>query len=119
MLGTSLTNDSNKFVMYLANPGYGYMSMLLSELLPPERVQKIVLLDKMWPMLNQIAPSSGQMSWNHVNHTGWPIPLETSKRDLKKSRAFRDMDRYLFNAAGLRRPFIIIGVHLCSTLSIR
>ena len=99
--------------------GYGYMSMLLAELLPPERVQKIVLLDKMWPLLDQDAPGRGQMSWNHIRHKGWPIPLETSKRDLKKGRAFKDLSTYLFNAAGLRRPFILIGVHLCSTLSIR
>ena len=39
--------------------GFGYLSMFLSELLPAQRVDRIILLDKAWPMHSQDQPSPG------------------------------------------------------------
>eukprot|EP00951_Prasinocladus_malaysianus_P000754 scaffold5368_cov44-Prasinocladus_malaysianus.AAC.1 len=92
--------------------------MLLSELLPPEKIASIVLVDQQWPMLNQ-EPQPHHINWEHLRVPGWPIPMQTNKQDLKSSYAQRALDKYLFKADGTRRPVVILGVHLCSTLSIR
>ena len=105
--------------------GKGYLSMLLSELLPPEKVAKFILVDKAWPMCNS-EPSPHHMSWEHIygNKTEtesyfdtWPIPLHTSKQDLKKSYNMRQLKKRLFDPAP--GPIIILAVHLCGTLSLR
>ena len=52
----------------------------------------------------------------------WPIPLHTSKQDLKKSSTHRQLQKRLFDVtlhqddAG---PIIMLAVHLCGTLSLR
>ena len=42
--------------------GFGYLSMFLAELLPANRVDKIILLDKAWPMHTQDLPTPGEPS---------------------------------------------------------
>lgn len=45
--------------------GKGYLSMILSELLPLEKVFRIVLMDKAWPMRN-LQPTSNNINWEHI-----------------------------------------------------
>jgi hypothetical protein len=122
--------------------------MFLSEILPPEKVEKIILVDKAWAMCNsEVLPH--HMNWDHIygciphaNHlstlnqeqvesndqqfleksdptyfTTWPIPLHTSKQDLKQSCNQRQMKKRIFDQT--KGPILILAVHLCGTLSLR
>jgi hypothetical protein len=100
--------------------------MFLSEMLPPEKVDRCVLIDKAWPMCGS-EPKAHRMSWDHIYGTvpgnnasyfeTWPIPLCTSKQDLKQKCNQRQLKKRLFDLApGL---VLIIAVHLCGTLSVR
>lgn len=118
------TTEDNFTIVDLAS-GKGYLSMLLSELLPPEKISKFVLIDKAWPMCNSV-PNANHMSWDHIygNKTEtetyfetWPIPLHTSKQDLKKGYNHRQLKKRLFDPAP--GPVVILAVHLCGTLSLR
>jgi len=123
--------------------GKGYLSMFLSEILPPEKVSKIILIDKAWAMCNaKVLPH--QMNWDHIygnrtlplseneKHindnirsieknptyfTTWPIPLHTSKQDLKQSCNPRQMKKYVFDR--IDGPVLILAVHLCGTLALK
>ena len=150
---TSLPNDPNdpdagKFTIVDLASGKGYLSMILSELLPPEKVTKIVLIDKAWPMCGSM-PQPHHMNWDHIygNHTTqkttdgdtttnvdmpilgtggsvsgtyfatWPIPLHTSKQDLKQKCNLRQLKKRLFDTAP--GPVIVLAIHLCGLLSLR
>ena len=66
------------------------------------------------------------ISWEHIYgdrtksdcidyYESWPIPLVTSKQDLKQSATLRQMkDRYSNHG-----PILILAIHLCGTLSIQ
>ena len=84
--------DGQKFTIFDLACGRGYLSMILSHLLPAEKVKKIVLVDKQWPMHN-VEPKPHHISWTHIygSHKKvedqsipcyfetWPIKLHTSK----------------------------------------
>jgi hypothetical protein len=84
--------SDKQFTIFDLACGRGYLSMMLSHLLPPEKVKKIVLVDKQWPMHN-VAPQSNHISWTHIYGSykivedqsipcyfdTWPIKLHTSK----------------------------------------
>ena len=160
--------------------GKGYLGMILSEILPPSKVFRIVLMDKAWPMRN--APMESQhINWDHIYGTynnpnsnerkeaasaeqssdgaksgasamfcqeipaprndnnidddekeddssniekthsyydTWPIPIDTSKQNLKSSRQLQQIENhYLSNPA--EHPVILLAIHLCGTLSLR
>ena len=106
--------------------GKGYLSMLLSEILPPERVQKCLLIDRAWPLCHA-TPKPHHMSWEHIygdpnDETAphyfetWPIPLVTCKQNLKQSREIRILKERFADDDG---PVLILAVHLCGTLSIQ
>lgn len=106
--------------------GKGYLSMLLSEILPPERVGKCLLMDKAWPLCHS-KPKPHHMSWEHIygdleDENGpryfdaWPISLVTSKQNLKQSREIRQLSNRFSDHKG---PILILAVHLCGTLSIQ
>jgi hypothetical protein len=125
--------------------GKGYLSMLLSELLPPEKVVRIVLMDKAFAMREQ-QPGPKHINWEHIygkkkvddgggeNGTSqhdekdsaavqsqsyfdtWPISLDTSKQDLKASRQLNNIPKHYFSKD---HPAIILAIHLCGTLSLR
>ena len=105
--------------------GKGYLSMLLSEYLPPDRVEKFLLIDKAWPMCHS-TPGPHHMNWDHIYgntteinetyFTTWPIALHTSKQDLKQRGTFRHLQKRLENTPG---PVLVLAVHLCGTLSIQ
>ena len=108
--------------------GKGYLSMFLSEMLPPARVERCVLVDRAWPNCNGELRSH-HINWDHIygNHTtetgdvvtyfdGWPIPLTTSKQNLKCPSTVRGMLKAVFDRA--RGPVVVLAVHLCGTLSL-
>ena len=97
--------------------GKGYLSMLLSEILPKDRVEKCILLDKAWPLCHS-QPKPHHMSWDHIytdNYFNtWPIPLHTSKQDLKQSRTIQQLAKRLEE-----KTVLILAVHLCGILSLQ
>jgi len=107
--------------------GKGYLSMLLSEILPPDRVTKCILVDKAWPMCHgKVMPH--HVNWEHIYgndntqegpryYKTWPIPLVTSKVNLNKTQQITSMiQRFGTKEHG---PVLILAVHLCGVLSIR
>lgn len=84
--------NGQQFTIFDLACGRGYLSMTLSHLLPPEKVKKLVLVDKQWPMHN-MTPKPHHISWTHIygSHKKvedqsipcyfdtWPIELHTSK----------------------------------------
>mmetsp|Transcript_38979 Transcript_38979/g.83190 ORF Transcript_38979/g.83190 Transcript_38979/m.83190 type:complete len:392 (+) Transcript_38979:223-1398(+) len=109
--------------------GKGYLSMFLSEILPEEKVERFVLVDKAWAIASNktLELKPHHMNWDHIYGLNprtdesyfltWPILLYTSKQDLKQSCNQRQMKKHLFEkTAG---PIILLAVHLCGTLSIK
>lgn len=119
-------SEEKHFTIVDLASGKGYLSMFLSELLPPDKVDKFVLIDKAWPMCGS-TPKDHHMNWDHIygNTTveseayfgTWPIPLHTSKQDLTKKSNHRTLKKRLFERAP--GPVVILGVHLCGLLSLR
>lgn len=127
--------------------GKGFLSMILSELLPPERLEQCVLVDKAWPPFDwQGPPAPHHISNEHIygalprddDDDGddtkgsstedldassptyfdtWPVPLYTSKQDLKNRATLRGLRTRLF--AKCEGPVLVLAVHLCGTLALR
>jgi hypothetical protein len=115
-----IVHHQNVTIIDLAS-GKGYLSMLLSELLPPDRVTKIVLMDKQWPMCHDDMKPH-HINWSHIYgykdggpYYTWPIRLVTSKQDLKQSTALKQVTARFLQ----RAPVAVLAVHLCGTLSLR
>ena len=100
--------------------GFGYLSMMLSEILPAHCVLRIVLIDKCWPMSTQEAALPSQISIEHLRCPGWPIRLDTRQVDLKRSREVKQLVGFVFErASAAASPTVVLGVHLCGLLSVR
>ncbi len=99
--------------------GKGYLAMLLSELLPKDKVSRIVLVDKAWPLNGQDEPLPHQINWDHIYdyYEDWPITLTTSKQDLKCKSSVRGMKRRILDEAP--GDIVVLAVHLCGTLSLK
>ena len=133
---TNTDETGNLTVLDLAS-GRGFLSMYLSEILPKDKVEKIILVDKAWPMCNAKEVLPHQMSWEHIygnrniSEDGegapssplstyfdtWPIHLHTSEQDLKQKCTKRQMKKFIFDRAP--GPVLILAVHLCGVLSLR
>lgn len=100
-----------------------------------------MLLDRAWPPHNWDAP----LKPNHISdahlygptdpdpaaadvagraapgqptfYNTWPIPLHTSKKNLKNRATLRDLRTHLLRADG--GPYLVLAVHLCGTLALR
>ena len=101
--------------------GFGYLGMFLAEMLDPAKVQRVILLDKQWPMFG-MAPQPHQINWDHVYGVDdwkpdWPITLVTRKMDIKQAGQLRQMEEHVFQK--YEGPFVILAVHLCGTLSVK
>ena len=101
--------------------GFGYLAMFLSEMLPADKVREIILVDKMWSMFGK-QPKPHHINWEHVYGVGdwkyaWPIEMTTRKVDLKDHAAVNQLAMHIFNR--WNGPFIVLGIHLCGTLSIK
>ena len=117
----SLPNDAPKACIVDLGAGFGFLSMFLAELLPPERVAKFFLLDMTYPNLG-VGNSSGSTSIEHLH--GWKIPMYTLKVDLKKKTTLNQLAARVFRAPvseedPRRAPVYACGIHLCNTLGIR
>jgi len=122
-------DDGKQFRILDLACGRGYLSMMLSHLLPKDKVKKIVLVDKQWPMHN-VTPQPHHISWTHIYGSykecedqsipcyfeTWPIELHTSKSDLKSSQQIRSLESFHINNKG---PIILVAIHLCGTLSLK
>jgi hypothetical protein len=93
--------------------GFGILGMLLSELLPPDRVTAIWLLDRGYAMRHDRAEPH-HLSVDHIVRRPWPIPLRLRKVDLRKPREKEQLHKYIF---GVSRT-IFTGIHLCKALSV-
>lgn len=121
--------EGKKYTIIDLACGKGYLSMLLSELLPPSKVDKFILVDKQWAQHN-MEPMSHHMSWTHIYGSSkecedqtipcyyetWPISLNTAKVNLKRSKELQAIEQRLITNKG---PTIIVAVHLCGTLSLK
>ena len=111
--------------------GKGFLSMFLSETLDPQKVERCFLVDKQWPPLDW--PHDQPILPHHISDAHiyaergageqtnyfktWPIPLHTSKQDLKKRATVTKLgERLVRRSSG---PLLILGIHLCGTLSLR
>jgi len=164
-LGEAKNGTRQSYTIIDLCSGKGYLGMILSEVLPPSKVFRIVLMDKAWPMRN-VPPQAQHINWDHIYGTyddrclpavdaeedeeakeerhivpteatdatskqiapvnshsrsyydTWPIPLNTSKQDLKASRQLAQIQRhYLSNPS--EHPVVLLAIHLCGTLSLR
>ena len=174
---TTTKGGGDKFTIVDLACGKGYLSMTLSECLPPDRVEKFVLVDRGWAM-HGMTPGPHHISWAHIYgsrptssdpyppsddddndgdgddrcivrdvagdrrasggnddasddvsrcnsyYDTWPIPLNTAKVDLKKTKEIREMERRLFSYSDVvgeccGGPIILVAVHLCGTLSMK
>ena len=95
--------------------GFGYLGMFLSELLPSNKVQRIVLVDRMWAP-NNVERQPHHINPEHLHGVQWPIRLTTSRADLKVPSDRRALARAFFSHGS---PGMLLGVHLCGTLSLR
>lgn len=95
--------------------GKGFLGMFLAELIPPDRLARIILIDKMWPMNGQ-APTETQICPDHIWNEKWPVPILLSKHDVKKGRELKWIRNSCSKAKG---PCLFLAVHLCGTLSIK
>lgn len=124
-------NDETKFTIIDLCSGKGYLSMFLSEILPKDKVDRFILVDKAWAIASKKQTTElkpHHMNWDHIYgttatdsndsyFTTWPIPLYTSKQDLKDSCNQRQMKKHFFDK--IDGPIIILAVHLCGTLSLK
>lgn len=102
--------------------GLGFLSMLLAEMLPPNRVDLCVLLDKAWPLkgagyVAKPASHSRRMNWDHIYDLPWPVPLTTRCSRLGGSTVNTQILAKIVEPAP--GPVFILGIHLCGVLSIR
>jgi Methyltransferase domain len=117
-------NDCPPFTIVDLACGKGYLSMLLSEMLPPSQVTSFVLMDKAWPCHGTTELSPHHMNWDHIHDAkykdSWPIPLVPCKQDLKSARERRSLQDYYFdNKNSNKNNVILLAVHLCGTLSLK
>ena len=124
-------NDEKKFTIIDLCSGKGYLSMFLSEILQKDKVDRFILVDKAWAIASKKQTTElkpHHMNWDHIYgttatnnndsyFTTWPIPLYTSKQDLKDSCNQRQMKKHFFDK--IDGPIIILAVHLCGTLSLK
>lgn len=108
-------NEDETFTVVDLCSGFGILSMLLSELLPKHRVDKIWMIDKSFP-LDFDKVESHHISVQHIVGKEWPIPLRIRKVNLKKKREIRNLHKHALKDNGTK--VIIIGVHLCKSLSV-
>ena len=98
--------------------GFGYLSMLLAETLPADRVAQILLIDRAWPLGGGAGGASQScMSTQHLQSSmAWRGPLRAVRCNIKKKGDRHKLDALVAAAPG---PVLCCGIHLCGALSIR
>ena len=110
-----LAADQPRMVVIDMCSGFGYLSMFLSELLPKDKVARIVLVDLQWPRPD-VPAHANQINADHINDPRWPIRLTTSRANLKVPSDRRGLAKAFLSHGA---PSVLLGVHLCGTLSLR
>eukprot|EP00913_Durusdinium_trenchii_P019456 g18291.t1 len=106
----ALPSSSPKACILDLGAGYGFLSMLLAELLPPEKVKEFCLMDMSYPNMG-VDNSSGSTSVEHIYKLPWPIPMYTLKVDLKKKNTLNQIAERLLHSEDLRsRPIFALGL---------
>eukprot|EP00232_Nephroselmis_pyriformis_P013222 CAMPEP_0182882932 /NCGR_PEP_ID=MMETSP0034_2-20130328/18084_1 /TAXON_ID=156128 /ORGANISM="Nephroselmis pyriformis, Strain CCMP717" /LENGTH=380 /DNA_ID=CAMNT_0025016051 /DNA_START=35 /DNA_END=1174 /DNA_ORIENTATION=+ len=97
--------------------GVGYMSILLAELLAGSpKVARFVLIDYQFPLLNT-PTQPHHINPEHLNKDLFPFELTHRKYDLKSSSVLRQIQKHIISRSN--GPLVVLGIHLCSILSIR
>ena len=79
------------------------------------QVERIVLVDKAWAR-HGVERRPHHIDPAHISDPGWPIRLSTSHADLKTPSDRRSLLRAFLSRGS---PAMLLGVHLCGTLSLR
>jgi len=96
--------------------GFGYLSMLLAELLPPAKLRHVLLVDRSWA-LSPDAAGPQHISSDHLQPSvGWQVPLLPRRCNINKKGDAAKLHDAITGAPG---PVLIVGIHLCGRLSIR
>ena len=113
---TRLPPDAGKVTLVDMCSGFGYASMLLADTLPPERLAKILLVDRSWPLASS-PPRAHHISMHHLHaDVGWRVPLTPVRCNVNKRSERSKLNAIFSSAPG---PVILFGVHLCGALSMR
>ena len=117
--------------------GVGFLSMFLSHLLPPKKVSRIWAVDTLFGLsdkalagvptkdVEQGETTSSQgndtnrphLSSDHLTSAiAHPIPIRPRKANIKKGRELKQIAKHCIDKAP--GPTIILGVHLCKSLSV-
>lgn len=141
------TDKQQQYTIVDLCSGKGYLSMLLSELLPPQKIFRIVLMDKAFAMRNQ-QPQSHHINWEHIYGEQPPQPRPDSENDAAAAatattstsspsatyydtwpisldaskqdlKASRQLKAIPQHWFSQDRPAIVLAIHLCGILSLR
>jgi len=105
-------NAKEKITIIDLCSGFGFLSMLLSEILSPEKVVEIRLIDFAFEDDSSDLPEPQHpITRKHLDDFDWPIGLIPQRLDLQTQT-----EHVVHN---IETNTIIIGIHLCGTLSIR
>lgn len=115
--------------------GVGFLSMFLSHLLPPDLCSRIWAVDTLFELSdkalagvpndiahdgdnNDGATSSARihLTSDHLTSAIHPIPIRPRKANIKKGRELKQIARHCIEKAP--GPTILLGVHLCKSLSV-
>lgn len=100
--------------------GVGYLSMLLSHLLDPPKVSRIVPIDVKFRSHNDLRTDphseTGHLSTDHFHSAIHPIPIKPRRANIKSSRELKQIKEHCIDPAP--GPVVILGVHLCKALSV-
>jgi len=96
--------------------GVGYLGVVLAALLDPEKVARIVLVDKQWPLLGH-ETLSHHINPDHINGLKHRIDLCYRKYDIKAGSGQRQFKEHIVDRAP--GPIMLLGIHLCGTLSLK
>ena len=123
--------------------GVGFLSMFLSHLLPAEKCSRIWAIDTLFELSDKAlagvvdAVSAGNkqddnniakeeeknsaanrihLTSDHLTSTIHPIPIKPRKANIKKGRELKQIAKHCIDRAP--GPTIILGVHLCKSLSV-
>jgi len=117
--------------------GVGFLSMFLSHLLPPQKVSRIWAVDTLFGLSDKALAGvpakddeEGENTASQDNNSNrvhissdhltssiaHPIPIRPRKANIKKGRELKQIAKHCIDKTP--GPTIILGVHLCKSLSV-
>lgn len=110
------TEDEDNWTVVDLCSGVGYVSIVLAAILDPKKVKRIVLVDKQWPLIGGDTLDH-HINPDHIHKIPYPIEVDYRKYDLKASSGQRAFKQHIVDR--VPGPLLLLGVHLCGTLSLR